>query len=243
MDEYAGTQLGADGKRYPIGQVPHLKREDVNSTAVRAYGDLTPGETPIVGEDGRVVWTQRDDDGGGGGEGTTPDAEAVLFDASATDLQADNVQAALVALADRKPVATQEFYFSLQADGDGAGASSVSGALFEGGVLRMISRAAFESAKDQPLAVAIGVQVSQDHGMYIGDSFTLEQPGIAGVVTGTFNNSFNLGYNQGAVHRQCQFERQFGLDLNIDVDENNVVRLRQGELYIFTANIRAVSTG
>lgn len=64
MSEFDGTQIGPDGKRYNVGSVPSLTRDDVVGQEYHVYG--TPGDGKSVQWNNtkqRAEWTS----GGGGG--------------------------------------------------------------------------------------------------------------------------------------------------------------------------------
>lgn len=94
------TQIGPDGRRYPLGQVPQLTTLDVLGTELRVYGDPHAGDVPVYADDGRTVWQPQAQGGGEVADATGQDfdcsAGSVTLDPSTlTVLTGADVQAAL----------------------------------------------------------------------------------------------------------------------------------------------------
>lgn len=53
--EFVGTQVGPDGRRYPIGEIPAREWADLVPNSVRAYGQPEDGDVPLF-VNGEVVW-------------------------------------------------------------------------------------------------------------------------------------------------------------------------------------------
>ena len=94
-EEYAGTAIGPDGKRYAPG-APELSEPYVDPPeTVRARGEKVEGAVPTINEDGEAEWTA----GGGEGVSETAAADVTIDGSDSTNFpDATNVEEALTAL-------------------------------------------------------------------------------------------------------------------------------------------------
>lgn len=85
--EFTGTQVGPDGRRYPIGTVPPLSWEELVAQEVRVYGQPQDGDIPTR-VNGQTVWVTPVD----------PTADSIALDPDVTDAPLNTVQGMLTSL-------------------------------------------------------------------------------------------------------------------------------------------------
>lgn len=78
-DEFAGTKVAPDGKRYDIG-APELSEPEDADLPVRVRGEKVEGAVPTVDDDGRIVWQLP---AGGGGDGEVITSLTFTFETAA----------------------------------------------------------------------------------------------------------------------------------------------------------------
>lgn len=88
------TQIGPDGDRYPIDELPEITAEDVTAQEVRAYGSRRESYVPMVYQ-GRVVWRPI-----GSGSGTGTGDAAGTAGASVTNATIDGSGHLILTLSD-----------------------------------------------------------------------------------------------------------------------------------------------